>query len=386
MPPPRPAQPSNSAGTRRFALPVFLVLLVPLELLLHVIQDRKLDFAVFYYAARMVRDGRGGQLYDAAVQAAYQVRFHRPPDFTFNYPPVALLPFLLLASIPMMAAYTVWTAANLALLAKTARMVNGYLRWLTGDWPVLLALAFLPTGVCLVHGQFSILVFFLFTASFLAWQKGRPVLAGAILAVATFKFQLVVGLMAIVFLKREWKFIAGFCAGLIPMISISVLLAGPAALAKYPSFLKTIAAHAGPSIDPGAMANLRGLLFFTLRHDPPLWAVVLLSAALVVWAARKWDGLESGFAIAVVATVLVSYHSNPQDLTVLLLPLGLAASRIRRDLPWDLVVLFGFIGVPAALLLLDAFALLALPVFVLAYWLSTTTPTQRPSAPALPVS
>ena len=372
MPPPQPAQPSNSAGTRRFALPVFLVLLFLIVLVIPAIEHRDLDFAVFYYAARMVRDGRGGQLYDAATQAAYRARVGYPPDLMFPYPPVALVPFLPLVSIPMMAAFGVWTAANLALLTKAARMLNANLRLLTGDWPVLLALAFFPTVLCLLLGQFSIVVLFLFTVSFLAWQRGRPVLAGAILAVATIKFQLVLGLVAIVFLKREWKFIAGFCAGLIPMIATCVLLVGPKELARYPSFLKNVAAHPGTHVQPSIMANLRGLLFLALRHDPPLWAAVLASAALVLWAARNWDGIESGFSIAVVVTVLVSYHSNPHDLTVLLLPLGIAASRIRRNFPWNFAVLFGFVAVPAALLLLNVFAIVALPIFALAYWLSTS--------------
>jgi hypothetical protein len=69
---------------------------------------------------------------------------------------------------------------------------------------------FLPFAVALIQGQDS---FFLLTAlvcSFVAMERNRDFLSGAILALGLFKFQFVLPIALLFALWKEWRVVAGF--------------------------------------------------------------------------------------------------------------------------------------------------------------------------------
>ena len=86
---------------------------------------------------------------------------------------------------------------------------------------------------------------------------------------------------------------------------------------------------------PARMPDLHGL-FFLLSHGQRWGLLLTLGASLAVmlWAALQRPSLP----LALLAALLVSYHLQPHDLTLLLLPIGLllegaAASRTAGSGP-----------------------------------------------------
>src|SRR5580700_4660875 len=68
-----------------------------------------LDFPDFYAAARMVRDGRGRELYDPLVQNEYLMRYSGRIGTYFIHPPFETLLHLPFATLPLPWAYTLWS-------------------------------------------------------------------------------------------------------------------------------------------------------------------------------------------------------------------------------------------------------------------------------------
>lgn len=93
---------------------------------------------------------------------------------------------------------------------------------------------------------------------------------------------------------------------------------------------------------PEAMANLRGLFSAALpERIPDLWVGGISLAAsgllylgiLMLWRgeldplSRRFDRLT---AVTLLGTLLISYHLNPQDLSLMFLPLALAFAAAER--------------------------------------------------------
>ena len=67
--------------------------------------QKGLDFPDFYAAARMVRDGRGRDLYDPLVQNQYLIRYSGRIGTYFIHPPFEALVYLPFALLPLRWAY-----------------------------------------------------------------------------------------------------------------------------------------------------------------------------------------------------------------------------------------------------------------------------------------
>jgi hypothetical protein len=68
-------------------------------------------------------------------------------------------------------------------------------------------------------------------------MRNRPLLAGFVLGLAILKFQVVLGLLAVLALRRMWKVLAGSAIGASVMAGVSVLITGWRAAAHYPARL-----------------------------------------------------------------------------------------------------------------------------------------------------
>lgn len=349
----------------------FLVLVFAVLFVTHQAAEAHFDFGVFYYAARMVLDGSRHQLYDVGAQHAFQARFDRPFSQLFYYPPFVVLPFLAIARLPMLLAYSIWTAISLVLLIISVRILAIQASVDYGNWPILLSLAFMPVSSCLVHGQLSIVVLASYVSAYLLWREGRLFLGGVLLSVATFKFQLVIGFVAVLLVRRRWREIGGYATGAAFLLVTSVLITGVQPLLRYPAFIRQ--SEGGVGSEPANMANWRG--FVTLLASDHVGWVIVLSLATVLWAARAWTSLEIGFSAALLAAMLVSYHFNPQDLTLSLIPFFLtrrAGLMPPQHLP---LVAFFVLLAPMILEAIKApFALLTIPLGIALWRLGRAAP------------
>lgn len=349
-----------AAGSRAQAgLWFFLLFALAVVVAIHQAARAHYDFGTFYYAAHMVTGGARHQLYDLSAQRAWQARYHRPATQLFYYPPLAVVPYLLVIWLPMLPAFVLWTALSLLVLLACVRTLARLAGVEYGNWPLLLSLAFLPTAACLAHGQVSVLILAVYVATYLLWRDGRRFLGGLVLSVATLKFQLVVGFVAVLLLRRKWREVGGFACGAAVCAGLSLWIIGIRALMAYPAFVRQ--SEGGVGSEPRNMANWRGLIGLVAHH--PLAWVVVLSAVTVVWAARAWANLEIGFSAALLAALLTSYHMNPQDLTLAIIPFFLCRRSGAMPARWLVPMAIATVLAPVVLMACGApFALLAILV------------------------
>ena len=335
-------------GVNLAVLLCFLALLTALFTVKHVAAETptfRWDFQVFYVAAQMIRHGEASKLYDFPAEAAFQNRYVDTtrvvdtPDLPFTTPAATALLFLPLAWLPVNGAYAAWTACNLLLLLAALRLLQRHLSIPKGDRPLFFALLFAPVYVCILNGQLSILVFLLYVLGFVLMRQQRLFLAGFAIGLAALKFQLIVGFVAVLVLRRCWKSVAGAAAGTLAVAAASALVVGWRNLIAYPDYLRNIAYH--PVVGLARyMVNVRGLLRLMTGHEPRIWIVAAISAALIIAAARAWKDLETGFSIALITAVLTAYHAYFPELTLLLIPFAVYVARARWN-PWS-ISLTGF--------------------------------------------
>jgi alpha-1,2-mannosyltransferase len=124
---------------------------------------RAADFRVYYYASRVLIEGRG-QLYGPQSGIGW-------PQY-FRYPPLFLLFFLPFALLPFKAAAAVWAALKCAVLYALIRVLGRHLDFpRTGFWwlvPVFLCGGFIVQELDV--GNVQLLVFALTAASLLSLQ------------------------------------------------------------------------------------------------------------------------------------------------------------------------------------------------------------------------
>jgi len=351
------------------------------------------DFPDFYCAARMLVDGHGDQLYNAEVQRQYQARYAGRVGTLYIHPPFEAVLYLAVAWLPLRRAYLLWSLLNVAFLALGARRLakEALVPW---DWRVLLAasLTFAPLLLCLQQGQDSLLLLLLVILAFTALRRDRAFAAGCWLGLGLFKFQLALPLLLVlIFTQRSARSELVKGCGLVglALAGLSAAISGWSVFSAYPTFLVHLRAQPFAGIVPQAMANFRGLTYFFFRRDQSLGAVVVVSilsaaalvATLIGWnearvsthlghAARRQNQFDLAFSGTVLFALLVSYHLNPHDLTLLLLPMVVM---LRQSVPtssshWLMLGLTAVLFLPPLhLLALQAhgYALLSIPLIAL---------------------
>lgn len=306
------------------------------------------DFPDFYCAARMVTDGHGHQLYDAGLQHQYQARYAGRVGTLYIHPPFETILYLSVAWLPLRRAYVLWSLLNIGFLALALRRLAK--QWLgPGHWSILLAasLTFVPVLLCLQQGQDSIFLLLLVVLASTDLRHGRSFAAGCWLALGLFKFQIVLPLVFVLLIARGRKdrpaLLKGFASVALLLGAFSVGICGWSVFSVYPKFLIYFRTQQFAGIAPQAMANLRGLTFFLFRSNRSALAMATLAvlslAALIEVLlvgnrgfsqkpkGTRPDEFDLTFATNLLFALLVSYHLNPHDLSLALLPIFLFGCR-----------------------------------------------------------
>lgn len=357
------------------------------------------DFPHFYCAARMLADGHGHQLFDADVQRQYQARYAGRVGTLYTHPPFEAVLYVVVAWLPLRYAYVLWSFLTIALLAVSARRMATDVPspW---NWRVLLAisLTFVPVLVCVLQGQDSLLLLLLVVLAFTALRRERGFAAGCWLALGLFKFQVVLPLAVALVLTQSRSsrngLAKGFSLTALALAGVSVAISGWSVLTIYPNFLLHFREQPLGGIAPQAMPNFRGLTYLFLNRDQSNWAiatVLILSVAALVTTLIAWKqarlacqlsppvsahaAFDLAFSNTVLFALLVSYHLNPHDLAVVLLPISLLLRRILAQTPrlpnpakWITLGLLGILFLPPLhlwALTAGAYDVVSIPVLLL---------------------
>jgi hypothetical protein len=274
-------------------------------------------------------------------------------------------------------AYFLFFGVNVGFLAWAFFLLRPYLSGLAQIWwllPPVIFLCFLPVTMTLLEGQNSILLLVLMIAVMVRLDRGEHLWAGLLLGLASVKFQYVIPIALLFLIWRRWRFLAGFAVSSATLVVISVWMTGVAGFLSYFRLLGSMSAHFSSQngmhlgIRPELMPNLRGLIYATSGSSSRtiFLLTLFLSAGVVLWTATK----RPSFPLALLASLLVSYHETFTDASLLILPIAFAVTaavktRCARSL--YIVLLSAVIVVAPAVLLLAGvrFYLLAIPVVAL---------------------
>ena len=408
LPPGTIRKAKNSSRTKTFLLVAFVCSFALLVGSRSSASLRGTDFPDFYCAARMLAEGHGHELYDADVQREYQARYAGRVGTLYIHPPFEAVLYLSMVWLPLRRASLLWSFFNLAVLAATVRRLakETLLSW---DWQVLLvaSLTFVPCLLCILQGQDSLLLLLLVVLAFTALRQNREFACGCWLALGLFKFEIVLPMTLVLVLTQSESatraLVKGF--GLIALLlaGLSAAIAGWSVFSVYPKFLLHLQAQPFAGVVPNAMANFRGLANVFFHRDGTALAIAFLatcSALTLLKTVRHWKGarlapqsslagnnrheFDLAFANTVLFALLVSYHLNPHDLSLLLLPIFMLLHQSLARIPsfrarenWMTVVLIAILFLPPAhlwALRAGVYALLCLPA--LAFFLVSASRDQ----------
>lgn len=303
------------------------------------------DFIIFYTGAQIVNDGRAKELFNIETQNAYQAKFDVPQlewPLPFNHAPYELLIFLPLARLSYPAAHAIWSGINLLLLFA---MLGWLVRYIDSPHRFFICaavLAWFPTMEAFRQGQDSILSAGLLLAVFIALKRGSDGWAGFFLALGLYKPQLVLPMAGVFLAARRWQAVGVFVAAGVVLTAVSLAMVGWQGAFDLVTILTRMKEYLF-IVDPGKMPNLRGLLHVLSRASESAFPLGVISGLISLslyalclyfwWQNRNVDdsGLDLKVSLAVVTTVLTSYHLYSHDLFPLLLPLMLLFRYVNSD-------------------------------------------------------
>jgi hypothetical protein len=408
----RPA-PVSSRSTHSFALKLGILCLAGFAALnagmiwrLHdSILEGYGDFASFYTAGQIVRNGQSARLYDPALQWKIQQQFAstvkiRLGPLPYIRPPFEALLFLPFAYLTYPTACLVWMALKLILLLTVPLLLpradDGESAVPTPAVVTLICLAFFPVAFDLIQGQDSVLLLLIMVLGLRLLLRNADLACGAVLALGIFKFHLVIPLIVIFALRKKFRVALGFAAVSSILFTISLAMVHWSGVLAYPKYLLELNPGLG-MVKPQRMPNVRGLITVLVGNGAlPAGAHWFLAGLLffgIIIASRPWPGNDRrsmlmAFSFAITVTLLTSYYANIYDLTLLLVPilfLGktfLLGSEIRG---WPRSVFLSAAGLllftPFLWLLalrVDRFGLVAMVLLALAWSISATAKSWQP--------
>ena len=299
------------------------------------------DFFSFYSAARLFLARGGDRVYELGGQKEFQdqvtahwqggpfvlLPYIHPPYYTVLIAPLGYLDFH--------TGYLVWAAVNLALAvaATTILVRSNLLGRMQALVAALITAGFLPLFVTLLQGQSDLVMLVPLAASYWAWTRGRPGLAGVFAGLAMVKPQMLLLLPLLFLARRSWRALAGFGAVATAFAGISLVAVGPTGVTKYAGIIVpwAIGGNQGWPITGQTVYSLRGVLEQMPGGRIP--ALGLLGALLVLVAlSLLWQPARPrlDYALAVAGSVALSPYQNLHDLVLVLLPAYAVAGMLVR--------------------------------------------------------
>ncbi len=199
------------------------------------------DFAGFYVAAQILDQGDAGKLYDRDVHARlyHELLPNLPKEEIIPYvhPPFVAGTLRLLTGFSYDTAVAIWLVismglyvAGVLLILKTCPLLDQQHRWLV----VLLAVSFEPfLFECWLGGQLSAVAFFSYALAWYCYRRGWPIYAGLALGICFYKPTLLILILPMLLLARQWKVLLGMTVTGLFLLGTSLLMVGWESTVSY---------------------------------------------------------------------------------------------------------------------------------------------------------
>ena len=327
------------------------------------------DFVAFYSAANLTLNGEAASVYDhVAIHAAQGEAIGAPVKFfPWFYPPFMQMFIAPLAHLPYLAAFAVWILAPLVALLLVIRRYAG------DAWAGAAMLIFPGTAQSVLAGQNGVLSALIIAGGLFNLDR-RPVVAGAILGLLSYKPHIAATVFAALLIGRHWRALGTAIAVSFALAASSLIVLGPApwlAFLRETEVAKTFTETGGLNwafmATTFASARLMGL---NVQVAYALQAVVACGALLalfLVW--RRERPLDQRVAVLVTVIPLVTPYAFNYDLAVVgLALLWLARTGIETGLRRDELVVFAMAWVIPAMgwVIADATDVLLTPIVLCA--------------------
>jgi hypothetical protein len=290
------------------------------------------DFAGLWSVGHMVLQGRASEAYlpdlalaaEAAFVPEHEVRlpwFYPPPVFALIAP---------LAALPYLPAFFLWTGGGLFGLAWS-------LRALAPKTPAIWLLLASPGLFWILRfGQTGVLAAALLGGALFFMARGRPLLAGILIGLLTFKPHLGLLVPFALIAGREWRVFAAATLTALGVAAASTLAFGAAVWPRFFEAMEiamTYQAHG--ALPHNQLVSLyASLRVLGLSNEPALALQALLGVAVLAVVLRVWHDmgacLMSG-ALLAAGSLLAAPHVLGYDLAVAAPAVAiLAADGLRR--------------------------------------------------------
>jgi hypothetical protein len=296
---------------------------------------RRADFITYYSAGQMVAAGNGGRIYDFQALAAVERVVVRPYTLHYGVLPFVYPPFFAAAVSPLSHApyewaYGIWltlSVASVGMALWVLQRIAG-LRGVSALAFWLAAATSLPVFVGLAQGQVSALLLGILALTFLAYRYGYDELAGVALALTLIKPPFAIPFLIIFLVARRWRALAGFGCAAALLFALPSLMLGPSVNAGYLHVVSLAGTwrHAF-GYDPSLSNSFSGVCQLLLPSPLSTLVMMLLDAAALAglaWFAARTGDVDLHVALAVVVGLLISPHVLVHDLTLLVIPVGVA--------------------------------------------------------------
>jgi hypothetical protein len=317
------------------------------------------DFRAFYAGAVVLR--AGGNPYDWAALGATEDALYNAPHHLrggdpgyYDFLPLPEGPWLLMALLPLTA--WPWPAANaaytgllLVIMVGGSWLILHLLGW-TGR-PLLLGLFVVTLSpvvfINLFLGQATPLIFGAMAAALALVARGRPGLAGLVLAVVWIKPNLGLALPVVVGLyqgRHAGRLLAGFAIGTAGAFAIAAAALGRALIDWPRGVIQVWRSVQGPQPDIASLHSFYYPLLGGWVKTAALLLACLLIAAYGLWALRRSPARPlSSMTFLVLWLCAIPYaHSFDAILLLPVLAILIAPTLAGLKDPWVEITLFAF--------------------------------------------
>ncbi|WP_428523927.1 glycosyltransferase family 87 protein [Roseibium sp.] len=280
------------------------------------------DFISFWTASAFVLDGAAADAYDFSLVNAFQLETFDQGGLPFLYPPTWLMVISPFSVLPYRPSALLFEAIQVTALIIACRFL---LRDRSFFW-ILIVFPTVISGV--IHGQNSVLNTALMAGALAALDRHRPILAGVLIGLLSYKPQLGILIPIALLAGREYRAFASAAVTTLAFAATSWVVLGTEV---WRAFFETIA-FASNWVEVGQTpankyASMIGWLRqFGVGNTAGLIAQIgfaAVSIGAVVWAWRQDLPTPLKGSLLVLGTCLATPYLLDYDLALLAIPVML---------------------------------------------------------------